>query len=215
MALVNRKPHGTPGHDDVNNPQDVAWLAALKYAQKKVFIQTPTFTATPIVQGVLETVRRGIEVILFVDVGFNDGGEALPFQGGTNEEVAKRLFAALKTDEEKSRLKYYWYTAKDQEKPVNAHINHRNCHVKLMVVDDHLGIQGNGNQVSRRQCVYFGRERERTLADFTCFVYLLYPGRTKLVPLARDQRHARLSSNLCRLDGPDQKKPEHTLGGPT
>jgi len=112
MALVNRKPHGKPGHNDINNPQDVAWLSALKYAQKKVFIQTPTFTATPIVQGVTEAVQRGIEVTLYVDVGFNDGGEALPFQGGTNEEVSKRLFAALKSDEEKARLKYYWYTAK-------------------------------------------------------------------------------------------------------
>jgi phosphatidylserine/phosphatidylglycerophosphate/cardiolipin synthase-like enzyme len=118
----------------------------LKNAQQKVFIQTPTFTAKPVVEAVIAAVRRGITVILFVDVGFNDGGEALPGQGGTNEEVVKRLFKELKTDEEKGRLQYYWYTAKDQKKPINAHINHRNCHVKLMIADDHIGIQGNGNQ---------------------------------------------------------------------
>lgn len=118
----------------------------MKHAKQKVFIQTPTFNAKPVVAGVLEAVRRGITVILFVDVGFNDGGEALPMQGGTNEEVVKKMFKELTTDEEKSRLQYYWYTAKDQNKPINAHINHRNCHVKLMIVDDHIGIQGNGNQ---------------------------------------------------------------------
>lgn len=38
MALVNRRPHGTPGHGDTRNPQDVSWLAALKYAQREVFM---------------------------------------------------------------------------------------------------------------------------------------------------------------------------------
>jgi hypothetical protein len=85
-------------------------------------------------------------VTLFVDVGFNDGGEALPFQGGTNEEVAKRVFAQLENDKEKDLLKYHYYVSKDMDLPINAHLNHRNCHVKLMIVDDHLGIQGNGNQ---------------------------------------------------------------------
>lgn len=146
MAMVNRKPHGRPGHGEVHNPQDVAWISAIKHAKQKVFIQTPTFTAKPVIQAVLDAVQRGITVILFVDVGFNDGGEALPGQGGTNEEVVKKMFAELKTDEEKQRLQYYWYTAKDQKKPINAHINHRNCHVKILIADDHIGIQGNGNQ---------------------------------------------------------------------
>lgn len=38
MVLVNRPPHGTPGHGDTRNPQDVAWLAAMKYAEKEVFM---------------------------------------------------------------------------------------------------------------------------------------------------------------------------------
>jgi len=31
-------------------------------------------------------------------------------------------------------------------RPVNASKKQRNCHVKLMIVDDHVGIMGNGNQ---------------------------------------------------------------------
>ncbi|KAJ1024134.1 hypothetical protein NDA16_002973 [Ustilago loliicola] len=30
MALVNRRPHGTPGHSDIRNPQDAAWLAGFR-----------------------------------------------------------------------------------------------------------------------------------------------------------------------------------------
>lgn len=33
-----------------------------------------------------------------------------------------------------------------QIKPLNASEKSRNCHVKLMLVDDQVGIQGNGNQ---------------------------------------------------------------------
>jgi len=47
--------------------------------------------------------------VIYINVGFNDGGEALPGQGGTNEEVTKKMFAQL-TEEEKEKLKVYWYT---------------------------------------------------------------------------------------------------------
>ncbi|KAF9220887.1 hypothetical protein BS17DRAFT_786130 [Gyrodon lividus] len=147
MVLVNRAPNGKPGNPEsgTQNAQDAAWLAGLKYATKNVFIQSPTFNAVPIVEGVLNAVRRGIECTLYIDVGFNDGGEALPGQGGTNEEVCKRMFAQL-SDQEKQKLKFYWYTGKDQIKPINASAQKRNCHVKLMIIDDAVGIAGNGNQ---------------------------------------------------------------------
>ncbi|KAG2101086.1 uncharacterized protein F5147DRAFT_709739 [Suillus discolor] len=147
MALVNRAPNGNPGNaaSGLHNAQDAAWLAGLKYAQRKIFIQSPTLNAVPVVGGILDAVRRGIECTLYIDVGFNDGGEALPGQGGTNEEVSKTMFAQL-TDEEKEKLKLYWYTGKDQIKPINASAQKRNCHVKLMIIDDSVGIVGNGNQ---------------------------------------------------------------------
>ncbi|KAG1742307.1 uncharacterized protein EDB91DRAFT_1128571 [Suillus paluster] len=147
MVLVNRAPNGKPGNQNsaLHNAQDAAWLAGLKYAQRKVFIQSPTFNAAPVVDGILNAVRRGIECTLYIDVGFNDGGEALPGQGGTNEEVSKTMFAQL-TGEEKEKLRLYWYTGKDQIKPINASAQKRNCHVKLMIIDDSVGIVGNGNQ---------------------------------------------------------------------
>jgi hypothetical protein len=111
MVLVNRAPNGRPGNPEsgTHNAQDAAWLAGLKYAKKNVFIQSPTFNAVPVVEGVLNAVRRGIECTLYIDVGFNDGGEVLPGQGGINEEVSKRMFAQL-NDQEKQKLRFYWYT---------------------------------------------------------------------------------------------------------
>lgn len=46
--------------------------------------------------------------------------------------VAKSMYKQLETDEQKSRLQIYWYTGKDQVRPLNAKDKSRNCHVKLM-----------------------------------------------------------------------------------
>ncbi|KAG8888426.1 hypothetical protein FRB98_007638 [Tulasnella sp. 332] len=145
MALVNRKPHGKPGHGDTFCPQDVAWLTAMRYAQKDVFIQTPDLNTKPIIEAVIDCVKRDIEVTLYITVGYNDAGEALPYQGGTNEEVVKKMFAEV-PEENKSNLRVHWYTSKDWNVPINASHKLRNCHVKIMLVDSHIAIQGNGNQ---------------------------------------------------------------------
>uniref|UniRef100_A0A8H8CGC6 PLD phosphodiesterase domain-containing protein n=1 Tax=Psilocybe cubensis TaxID=181762 RepID=A0A8H8CGC6_PSICU len=148
IAMVNRRPRGAIEYTDVNNPQDIAWLAGFHYAKQKVFIQTPTFNAAAVVEATLAAVRRGIEVILYINLGYNDGGESLPFQGGTNEVVVAKMYTELE-EKEKDLLKVYWYTAKDMCRPVNARKKQRNCHIKLMIVDDHVGIMGNGNQDSQ------------------------------------------------------------------
>jgi len=148
IAMVNRRPRGAIEYTDVNNPQDMAWLAGFHYAERKVFIQTPTFNAAAVVEATLAAVRRGIEVTLYMDLGYNDGGEALPFQGGTNEVVVAKMFKELEP-EHKKLFKAFWYTGKDMSRPVNASKKQRNCHVKIMIIDDHIGIMGNGNQDSQ------------------------------------------------------------------
>ena len=111
IALVNRVAHGRPGHGDTVNPQDAAFLAGFRFAQKSVFIQTPTFNAPPVVEACLEAVKRGIECILYLDLGFNDEGELLPYQGGTNEDVSEKMYKEL-DEEHKQFLKVFWYTGK-------------------------------------------------------------------------------------------------------
>lgn len=43
-----------------------------------------------------------------VRIGFNDKGESIPFQGGTNEEVVDRLYKILRKDKKEQFLKVYW-----------------------------------------------------------------------------------------------------------
>lgn len=73
-------------------------------------------------------------------------GELLPMQGGHNEMVAAHLYERLSSPEARSRLHYHWYTAKDQVAPIPALQKRRSCHVKLMIVDERVGIVGSGNQ---------------------------------------------------------------------
>lgn len=79
--MVNRSPNGSLDFNDTTNPQDAAWLSAMANAQESVFIQSPTLNATPMVQAILETVRRGVIVTLYLCLGFNDASEILPKQG--------------------------------------------------------------------------------------------------------------------------------------
>ncbi|WVQ79653.1 hypothetical protein IAT38_001753 [Cryptococcus sp. DSM 104549] len=149
IAMCCRKPHGFPGHHDIRNPQNAAWLAGFRYAKKKVFVQTPTLNARPIVRAVKQACRRGVDVVLLLDLGFNDKGESIPFQGGTNEEVVDRLYKKLSKEKKEQFLKVYWYTGKDQVRPLNAVKKQRNCHIKFAAYDDEVMIIGNGNQDSQ------------------------------------------------------------------
>ncbi|KAK0643811.1 hypothetical protein B0T16DRAFT_392277 [Cercophora newfieldiana] len=145
MALVNRSPYGPPTHKSVSNPQNAAWLSALRHAEKNVFIQTPTLNAEPLIPAIREACERGIDVYCYVCLGYNDMGELLPHQGGHNEMVAHNLIQSL-TPTARSHLHYAWYVAKDQTRPLVQSTRERSCHIKLMIVDEHIAIQGNGNQ---------------------------------------------------------------------
>jgi UDP:flavonoid glycosyltransferase YjiC (YdhE family) len=95
------------------------------------YSQTPTFNAKPIIRAALEACRRGIQVTIYVDLGFNDKGESMPFQGGTNEEVVERMYKDLNTTGHQKNLHVFWYVGKDQVRPLNAVKKQRNCHVKV------------------------------------------------------------------------------------
>ncbi|KAK8229092.1 hypothetical protein HDK77DRAFT_282760 [Phyllosticta capitalensis] len=145
IALVNRKPWGAINHSCVNSPQNEAWLSAIRNAESNVFIQSPDINAEPLIPELLGAARRGVAVTLYACLGYNDLGELLPYQGGTNEMVAHRMYSEL-SPEQRKNLHVHWYVGKDQTKPLNNKFKQRSCHIKLMIVDEHVGIQGSGNQ---------------------------------------------------------------------
>ncbi|THG96576.1 hypothetical protein EW145_g7754 [Phellinidium pouzarii] len=168
IAMVNRAPKGTPGHESTNDvPQNIAWLSAFKYAERSIFIQTPTFNASPVIPATLDACRRGVDVTLYLDLGFNDLGEMIPFQGGTNEQVINSMYKTLNAEGKQDKLKVYWYTAKDQSKPMSAAKKARNCHVKFMAVDDCIAIAGNGNQDTQS---WFHSQEVNVLVDSPALV---------------------------------------------
>ncbi|PGH18320.1 hypothetical protein AJ80_04498 [Polytolypa hystricis UAMH7299] len=145
MALVCRPPWGALNHTSVHTPQNAAFLSAIRNAQHSILIQTPNLNAKPLLDPILDAVRRGVVVTCYLCLGYNDAGQLLPFQNGTNEMVSHRLYSALESEEEKKRLKIYNYVGKDQTRPIHKKFNMRSCHIKLMIIDEHIAIQGNAN----------------------------------------------------------------------
>jgi phosphatidylserine/phosphatidylglycerophosphate/cardiolipin synthase-like enzyme len=72
IAMVCREPYGAATHNSVYNPQNEAWLSALRNAKKNVFIQSPTLNAEPLVPAIIEACERGIDVYCYICLGYND-----------------------------------------------------------------------------------------------------------------------------------------------
>lgn len=72
MALVNRPPYGPPSHKSISNPQNAAWLSALRNAKSSVFIQSPTLNAEPLLPAIISACERGVDVTCYICLGYND-----------------------------------------------------------------------------------------------------------------------------------------------
>jgi phosphatidylserine/phosphatidylglycerophosphate/cardiolipin synthase-like enzyme len=145
MALVSRPPYGPPTSHNVYVPQNEAWLSLIRNAKRSIFIQTPDLNAAPLVPALAAALKRGVEVTYYVCFGYNDAGEIIPTQGGTNDQAAQALVKSI-THEERKLLKTCYYVGKDQDHPIHQSFKQRSCHIKLLIVDEHVAIQGSGNQ---------------------------------------------------------------------
>ncbi|KAM5349830.1 hypothetical protein ACJ41O_006335 [Fusarium nematophilum] len=144
MALVSRPAYGCIDSKSVQVPQNEAWLSLVRNAKQSIFIQTPDLNAAPLIPALAEAIKRGVEVTYYVCFGYNDCGEMIPGQGGTNDQVAQALVASL--GPERHLLRIYNYVGKDQDHPIHHTFKSRSCHVKLLIVDGRVGVQGSGNQ---------------------------------------------------------------------
>ncbi|KAK2747192.1 hypothetical protein FQN55_005187 [Onygenales sp. PD_40] len=145
MALVCREPWSALNHGSIYTPQNVAFLSAIRNAKNSIFIQTPDLNADRLLGPILDAVRRGVVVTCYLCLGYNDAGQLLPFQNGINEMISNYLYNSLTSEEEKARLRIYFYVGKDQTKPIHNKFKMRSCHIKLMIIDERIAIQGSGN----------------------------------------------------------------------
>ncbi|CAK4031533.1 phospholipase D nuclease [Lecanosticta acicola] len=145
MAMCSRKPYANLNNESVFVPQNEAFLSLIRNATRTIFIQTPDLNAKPLLPALISACKRGIEVTYYVCLGYNDGGELLPGQGGTNEMAANHLYSQLEADEKKN-LKVFFYVAADQDRPIHNSFKQRSCHIKLLIADESVAIQGSGNQ---------------------------------------------------------------------
>lgn len=148
IAMVSRPPYGSPNLSSLKVPQNIAFISALRNCRKSILIQTPNLNAQDLVPELLAAARRGIKLTLITCLGYNDAGELLPLQGGHNEGVAHKLYKELET-EFHDNLGMYCYVAKDQIAPIHNSKKARSCHIKIMIIDEEIGIQGSGNQDSQ------------------------------------------------------------------
>ncbi|KAL6865660.1 hypothetical protein ACO1O0_001755 [Amphichorda felina] len=157
MALVSRPAYGLPDKSSLHVPQNEAFLSLIRHARRSIFIQTPDLNAAPLLPALADALERGVDVTYYVCFGYNDAGESIPGQGGTNEQAARALMALLgrkrrprrpeeEEEEQRGRLRIYQYVAKDQDRPIHQLFKSRSCHIKLLIADDDVAVQGSGNQ---------------------------------------------------------------------
>ncbi|KID74212.1 uncharacterized protein G6M90_00g081670 [Metarhizium brunneum] len=147
MAMVSRPPYGCFDSSNGYVPQNEAWLSLIRNARETVFIQTPDLNAEPLLHELRAALGRGVQVTYYVCFGYNDFGEMIPGQGGTNDQVSKSLVDSLPPEgPERALLRVYNYVGKDQDHPIHHSFKARSCHVKLLIADGRVGIQGSGNQ---------------------------------------------------------------------
>ncbi|KAH9821384.1 IQ calmodulin-binding motif protein [Teratosphaeria destructans] len=145
IAMANRKPYADLNNHSEYVPQNECFLSLIRNAKRNIFIQTPDLNAKGLLPALVDAVKRGVEITYYVCLGYNDSGELLPGQGGTNEMAANHLFSEL-SGPHKDLLKVYFYVAKDQDHPIHNSFKKRSCHIKLLIVDEQVTVQGSGNQ---------------------------------------------------------------------
>lgn len=72
----------------------------------------------------VSALKRGVEITYYVCLGYNDAGELMPGQDGTNEMFATKLLKGL-PQQERDLLTICYYVGKDQDHPIHNSFKQR------------------------------------------------------------------------------------------
>lgn len=140
ILLLNRMCYGNIFPEKGPIPQNVGFTILMERALRSIVIITPTLNVRKVLKLIKKACIRGVVVSVLLTKHFNDKKEALPFQGGTNQVVAKRLRKMIPKEYRKNLI-LKWFTGEGQSRPrVGIH-----CHVKALVVDGQYCMFGNAN----------------------------------------------------------------------
>jgi phosphatidylserine/phosphatidylglycerophosphate/cardiolipin synthase-like enzyme len=119
-------------------------------AREVLKIQSPNLNDDAAKAGILDTLRRGVEVRLVLTKKFNDRNESLPGQGGSNEATVDELYATAKQELGSVAacrlLRVRWHALDDGTLVEDAPDRPGGlAHVKYLSVDDQVVIIGSGN----------------------------------------------------------------------
>lgn len=141
MMVVTRKNDANPAANRVDNTQDQAFLAAFGAAKHRIRVMTPNLNDDHAKKALVEAVRRGVEVEVVLSLGFNDKGENLPGQGGTNEENVASLYEDKLADlpDRCERFRLRWYASDagdviDGNGPLASHAKYTSIDGEIVIV---------------------------------------------------------------------------------
>jgi phosphatidylserine/phosphatidylglycerophosphate/cardiolipin synthase-like enzyme len=144
ILVVTRKGDANPFANRIDNTQDQAFLAAFGAASRHIHVMTPNLNDDHAKGALLAAARRGVTVDVVLSHGFNDAGENLPGQGGTNVENVAALYEALADLPDRcERLRIRWY-ATDAGQLITGN-GPLASHAKYASIDDRLAIVGGAN----------------------------------------------------------------------
>ncbi len=143
ILALTREPSSF-ANNEVDNPQDQAYLAALATADSVIKIETPNINDDHAKEAILAAVNRGVEVRLITSKEFNEVSEG--FVGGPNGDNIDELYRQLQLmghTELCDRLKVRWYS-RDGVEPIVGNGPFAS-HVKYASFDNQVVIVGTTN----------------------------------------------------------------------
>jgi phosphatidylserine/phosphatidylglycerophosphate/cardiolipin synthase-like enzyme len=143
VLALSRQESNLP-NNDVDNPQDQAFVAAFGAARRVLKIETPNINDDAAKQAIVAAVERGVDVRIITSKEFNELAEELV--GGPNGDNVDGLYRRLASagmDDACERLRIRWYSH-DGVDPVLGNGPYAS-HVKYASVDDQVVIVGTTN----------------------------------------------------------------------
>lgn len=131
-------------NNEIDNPQDQAFLAAFENAERVIKIETPNINDDAVKDAIWNAIERGVEVRIITSKEFNEVAEG--FVGGPNGQNIDEFYRelALRGHEDACRkLQIRWYSQDGQE-PIVGNGAYAS-HTKYSSFDDQVVIVGTTN----------------------------------------------------------------------